>query len=216
MYPLAPRLTLLRSAEVKSMFKQFCSLFQVDPGTTVGWWRSPDLVDVDGYESLLQRFAGRSFNGGLYRLHSAHSAALCQSLVGVAFPEFRERVRVFGMDWLGRQAALDLGRVVDGQPQVLLLEPGTFEALEVPVSFRGFHEEELVEFRNEALASEFFGAWRAASGWDRPLSLDECVGYVLPLFLGGRDDTTNLEVIDVSVYWHLVSQLRSQTRGQDI
>lgn len=195
------------------MFERFSSALQADPGAPAGMWRDAALVRVVGYEELMGRFAGRSFDRGLYRLHSALTGPVGQVLAVAAFPEYAERVRVFGMDWLGRQAAIDFGRVRDGQPQVLLLEPGTGEALEIPVSFESFHNKEIVDYRNEALASDFFAEWCKASGWDGALGLDQCVGYGLPLFLGGKDVVANLEISNVEVYWDFVGQMRRQTGG---
>ncbi|MCP2517553.1 MAG: T6SS immunity protein Tdi1 domain-containing protein [Achromobacter mucicolens] len=37
--------------------------------------------------------------------------------------------------------------------------------------------------------------------------------YGIPLFLGGQDEVSNLELSDLDVYWHLLSQLIRQTRG---
>ena len=45
-----------------------------------------------------------------------------------------------------------------------------------------------------------------------PLKADECVGYRVPLFLGGQDVVDNLEVSDLGVYWSLCAQLRQGTR----
>ena len=83
--------------------------------------------------------------GGAYRRHQREDVARYTSLAAAAFPEFQSRITCFGADWLGRQFALDQGRVVGGEPQVLMLEPGTGEVLEVPLSKRAFHDEELLE-----------------------------------------------------------------------
>ncbi|WP_431278627.1 T6SS immunity protein Tdi1 domain-containing protein [Leifsonia poae] len=44
-----------------------------------------------------------------------------------------------------------------------------------------------------------------------PLAFDECVGYEVPLFLGGGDEIDNLQVADMEVYWTLTGQLRVAT-----
>lgn len=196
------------------MFERFSSLFTADVGVPQGGvWHDTALEAVAGYAELMGRFAGCSFDGGLYRLHSAVSGPIGQELAAAAFPEFAERVRVFGFDWLGRQAALDFGRVAEGEPQMLLLEPGTGEALEIPVGLEWFHDEEIVDYRNEALAGEFFAQWQAAQHGDASLKVVECVGYKVPLFLGGADVLENLELTDFEVYWDFSGQLRRQTRG---
>jgi hypothetical protein len=74
-----------------------------------------------------------------------------------------------------------------------------------------FHDEELVEYRDAALASGFFDTWALDHGSALPLAGDHCVGYRVPLFLGGRDTVDNLEVIDLDVYWTTCGQLRRGT-----
>jgi hypothetical protein len=46
-----------------------------------------------------------------------------------------------------------------------------------------------------------------------PLGFDQCVGYDVPLFLGGADTIENLHVEDIDVYWSLTAQLRAATRN---
>ncbi|WP_326565906.1 T6SS immunity protein Tdi1 domain-containing protein [Amycolatopsis rhabdoformis] len=171
-------------------------------------WRHERLVGVDGYLDFASEFAGATFGGGLYRVHDHASGAQASTLIAEAFPEYATRVCPFGYDWLGRQFAVDSGRTVAGQPQVLLLEPGTGEALEVPLSFAVFHDKELVEYAEAALATGFFDSWSGENGDSVPLRRDQCVGYRVPLFLGGQDVIENLEVSDLEVYWSICGQLR--------
>jgi hypothetical protein len=117
----------------------------------------------------------------------------------------------FGYDWLGRQFATDTGRGAIDDPEVLMFEPGTGEALEIPVPFSRFHDEELVDYTEEALARSFFDQWRR-SGGPAPTA-SECVGYQRPLFLGGKDTVANLEISDLDVYWTIMGQLRRQAKG---
>ena len=148
---------------------------------------------------------------GAYRLHRPEDVAYFTKLATDAFPEFSGRIECFGADWLGRQFATDQERVVEGVPQVLMLEPGTGKALQIPVDRTGFHVEELAQEPDAAAAYSFFKEWLAAGG-GRP-DYNQCVGYRRPLYLGGTDDVTNLEVVDFDVYWTLAAQLLSQVRG---
>ena len=148
---------------------------------------------------------------GAYRLHRTEDVARFTDLAAEAFPEFRERIECFGADWLGRQFATDQGRLIAGVPQVLLLEPGTGEALEIPADRQAFHEEVLVQEPDAATAHSFFRQWLAAGG-SRP-EYDQCIGYNRPLYLGGADDLTNLQVVDFDVYWTISAQLLAQVRG---
>jgi hypothetical protein len=175
-------------------------------------WQHESLASVDGYSDFASEFAGATFAGGLYRVHDAESGPLALMLISETFPEFAGRTCPFGYDWLGRQFAVDSGRVAGGQPQVLLLEPGTGEALEIPLAFGGFHDEELVEYADAALATDFFETWSAANAGRLPLRRDQCVGYRVPLFLGGQDVVDNLELSDIEVYWSVCGQLRRGVR----
>lgn len=195
------------------MFERFLTQFALVPPAQTGgpMWREHRLLMVVGYDDLAGRFAGCSFENGLYRLHDASSGPRARRLIEDAFPSFSKRVHPFAFDWLGRQFAVDEGRMEAGQPLVLLLEPGTGEALEIPLTFEHFHNEELVDYKDAALASDFFAAWAGSYPANLPLAADHCVGYRVPLFLGGQDVVDNLEVIDVDVYWSLSGQLRHGT-----
>lgn len=175
----------------------------------------PAGLTVLGWQDLMSRWAGATFADGVYRLHDADTATRFTRMVGDAFPEHASAIHVFAGDWLGRQFALDRRRVdATGEPQILLLEPGTGEALEIPVTFATFHDEELVDEADAAVAASFFAAWKRAHPELVPLEASRCVGYRVPLFLGGSDDLDNLGVCDVEVYWGLTSQLRVVTRSR--
>jgi hypothetical protein len=148
---------------------------------------------------------------GAYRLHRPEDVPAFTRLAQAAFPEFSERIVCFGADWLGRQFATDASRLVSGVPQVLMLEPGTGEALEIPVDQRAFHEHELAEEPDAVAAYSFFKSWLAAGGVCPAYT--ECVGYQRPLYLGGADEMANLHVVDLDVYWTLSAQLLAQVRG---
>jgi hypothetical protein len=113
-------------------------------------------------------------------------------------------------DLLGRQFAVDSGRLEGGEPLVLLFEPGTGEILEIPYPYVRFHEQ-LDELREPALAGSFFDSWEQANPGLLPLGVTQCAGYRVPLFLGGKDVVDNLEVVDLEVYWALSGQLHKGT-----
>ncbi len=166
-----------------------------------------EVADVVGV------LGGVSLAGGLYRVFAPPDVQSWTTAGHLGFPALPSTI-VFAADWLGRLFAADTERL-DGSrmPMVVLLEPGTGEALELPVSVAGLHTSELVAAPEAALAASFYAAWRAASGDEVPLRLDECVGYRVPLFLGGSDEVGNLERTDMDVYWALFGQMREQTSG---
>jgi hypothetical protein len=152
----------------------------------------PDLALIIG------ELGGQTFNHGLYRVFRADQLASAREAMEGVFPEYRGRIVPFGFDWLGRHFASDLARVENGKPMVLMLEVGAGEAMEIPASALDFHNVELVEYADDALSAPFWSQWRAGNPSD--LKFTDCVGYKVPLFLGGADVVANLEVIDLSVY----------------
>lgn len=151
---------------------------------------------------------------GAYRVHRPEDVARFTELARDAFPQFGKRITCFGADWLGRMFADDRGRLINGIPQVLLLEPGTGEALEIPLDQTAFHEEELAQEPDAAVAYSFFRRWQASGG--AIPSYDECVEYRKPLYLGGADDLPNLQLANLDVYWTLSAQLLARVRGLPI
>jgi hypothetical protein len=164
--------------------------------------------------SLLYKWGGTSFNRGIYRLVYSEDLPKWTLIAESAFPEFAGRLIPFGFDWLGRMFALDHQRHIDGVPAVNLLEPGTGEVLMTPCTAESFHEVELIEYCEAALAKSFFESWLNAGGCP-PMST-QCVGYRKPLFLGGSDTVSNLELTDLTVYWGIAEQLLQKTRGLPI
>jgi Domain of unknown function (DUF1851) len=196
------------------MFERFAASFRLMPAGQVPGvlWADDRLLAAAGYRELAGRFAGCSFNDGIYRLHDEGTGPRGEAWITESFPRFASRACPFGYDWLGRQFAVDSERLEGGQPLVLLFEPGTGEVLEIPFSFARFHEE-LDELREPALAGSFFASWAQANPALLPLDVAQCAGYKVPLFLGGKDTLDNLEVIDLEVYWSVSGQLRQGTEA---
>jgi hypothetical protein len=151
------------------------------------------------------------FLDGAYRRHRDEDVERFTALAVELFPKFASRVRCFGADWLDRQFATDRGRIVNGSPQVLLLEPGSGEAFEIPVDAATFHETELLKYPNEVLEYLVFREWLEAGG-ARP-AYDQCVSYKKPLFLGGEHEIANLAIGDLDVYWTICGQMLAQVRN---
>jgi hypothetical protein len=168
-----------------------------------------DIVDSE-FTECINELGGKTFEYGLYRVFRGDQLAAATGSMAKAFPELAKRLVVFGYDWLGRHFAIDQGRRKDGRPLVLLLEPGAGEAQQIPVPITEFHNEELVNYANEALAAKFYESWRALD--NAPIQADKCVGYKVPLFLKGKDDIQNLELVDLDVYVEICGQLRNKVR----
>ena len=164
-----------------------------------------------GLSELFARFGGVSFNSALYRVMTPGAVDQWEGLVCDAFPQFAGRISPFSYDWLGRVFAVDSSRKEKDGYGVVLLEPGTGEVLEIPCGLRSFHDEELVGHRDEALAESFHERWLNIGGGIPTRT--QCVGYKNPLFLGGKDTVSNLEIVDIDVYWTLFGSLIRKTKG---
>ena len=196
-------------------FDAFTRAFSLLPaGQTPGPpLRDPFLLAARGYPKLAERFAGCTFDEGLYRIFDGPSGEKASQLARAVYPGGAQRLYPFGMDWLGRMFALDAARVVDGDPQITLLEIGTGDALEVPYGLVAFHDEHLIEDPEPALAVAGWDEWSERHPDTVPLPASKCVGYELPLFVGGQDNLENMELSDWEVYWTVVGQLKLRTAG---
>jgi hypothetical protein len=58
-----------------------------------------------------------------------------------------------------------------------------------------------------------WGEWSKLHPDTVPLPTDKCVGYELPLLVGGPDNLDNMEVSDWEVYWTVVGRLKLRTAG---
>jgi hypothetical protein len=193
------------------MYDIFRSYFPVD--YRVASENMPDFDakgDCYGLLELILEFGGCSFDKALYRVMTPSSTSEWNKTIEYAFPDFYGRVQCFGFDWLGRIFALDSGRLEEGYSGVVMFEPGTGQVLEIPCNIVTFHNQELVEYSEEALAVSFRFQWLVRGAAP---SYEECIGYRTPLFLGGKDVVDNLEISNLDVYWTLTAQLIRKARG---
>lgn len=166
---------------------------------------------IPGLNQLLASFGGASFRHGLYRIIRAQDMARWNSRVSLGFPEFAGRIICFGYDWQGTAFALDNQRQEEGEPGVLMFEPGTGEALEVPANIRTFHEVQLIQNADAVLVPNIYADWREAGGAEPAFT--QCIGYKRPLFLSGEDAVDNMELSDLEVYWHIMGQIMAKAKG---
>jgi hypothetical protein len=167
-------------------------------------------ADAQGYDKPEANRSPKVFLDGAYRLHHTDDVARFTELACEAFPEVADRITCFAADWMGNQFATDEARVVNGEHQILLLEPGTGEVLQIPAGLDTFHHDLLLREPDATACHGTFKEWLKAGR--KPPTYEQCIGYQRPLFVGGVDDMDNLEVSDFEVYWSICGQLRAQIR----
>lgn len=173
-------------------------------------WSDPTLLAAPGYAALAPRVAGINLGGGLLRFVNQAGGPIAQQAVNEAFPQFSERAVPFARDWLGRHFALDRARKAGETLALLLLEPGSGEVFEIDDTFEEFLDGDLIEAPDTYLESDLFDSWLRAGGGVP--NAEQCVGFKVPLFLGGSGSVENLELSDVQVYWGICGQLWAATK----
>lgn len=170
-----------------------------------------DLISCN-VVSLLSYFGGLSFNRGIYRFHNANSAQIWTKIAIESIPILDGNLYCFGYDWLGRQFAINSHDKFSMDQLVLILDPESGEAYRVERNIFDFHNVELVESPNKAIAEDAFIEWLLTD--PRQLEQFECVGLRVPLRLGGIDKLQNRERTDMEVYWEFCSQILNNTKSQ--
>jgi hypothetical protein len=193
------------------MFEEFQRHFPLDHGHVIESRGAGVKSDVSGFSEVVGRFGGASFGRGLYRVIRAGDVDEWNARVSLGFPEFAGRITCFGYDWQGRAFAVDTQRLEGGQPGVVMFEPGTGDAFDIPSNLQTFHDDEAIRFADAALDVDLHRKWLATGGAEPGYT--QCVGYRKPLFLNGADELENLELSDLEIYWHLMGQLIVKTKG---
>ena len=162
---------------------------------------------VAGYREIMTAYAGATCQNGLYRLHTAATATEAERFVTQAFPKYRDRLVCIGVDWLGRQYALNRRRphpADPSEPLLLSFDPEADGADPEPCTFAGFHAGEGVA----SCSRERWQEWTIHNPDHSPLAHTDCIGLRIPLFLGGADAPANMAVVNTAAYWRgIISQL---------
>lgn len=159
---------------------------------------SEDLVRT------VSELGGKTFNYGIYRVLTPSRIETMSKIISDAFPNYKNKIVCFGVDWLGRCFAIEK----ENSSQALLFDVGVGEVIIIPTDIVKFHNYKLINHASDALASEFYEQWREIN--KKPIKLSQCVGLKIPLFLGGSDTIDNLEIIDLEVYIEICGQLMNK------
>ncbi len=179
------------------MFDQFMNYFN-EKGTVA--------KTGNAYNDFILQLGGRAFGKGIFNSFSDKNVGQWTEIIEEAFPDFKGKFKAFGYDWLGRCFGIDLRDKTNGN--ILLFEIGTNDILEIPCPFERFLNEEIPLNSDACLAEPFFNEWLDYAKAE--LHYGRCIGYKIPLFLGGADTVANLEDSDMEVYWSVVTQIKNQ------
>lgn len=158
-------------------------------------------------QQLFVECGGCSFGKGIYKIHSPKSSAKWRDIIEEYFPAYTGKITPFGFDWMGRQFCL-----VDGRDEpIFMFDCSTHEDFYVQQDLEKFHNYDLTEDREDTLSESTFERILKLLG-QKEVQYNDCLGYKIPLFLGGKDDISNYENIDMDVYWTITCQLFDQVK----
>lgn len=163
------------------------------------------------FQQVFALLAGKTFENGLYRIYPAGELSRRTKAVTAMYPKAVGKILVFAADWLGRQFALHFLEGKTSLPVVVCFEIGVAKVFTTDLPVIDFHNEALIDSADAALAFSLYKKWRRKN--KSAITPTRCVGYRVPLFLGGEDKVTNLHDIDMNVYVDVCGQLWRQVRN---
>jgi hypothetical protein len=170
----------------------------------------PPFVTGDA-AGCIDELGGKTFNAGVYRVYRWADIEIATKRVCSMFPALTGSIFVFAADWLGQQFAINAKQIVNGVPTVVFYNFGIPDCSYTDTDIYTFHTHEMVDCPNDAVAEGYFKSWQEFA--PAPISPGQCVGYKIPLFLGGKDVLENLNLSDMDVYLSVCRDLYYAVRN---
>lgn len=160
------------------------------------------------YKELLLDCGGKSYDNGLYTIHTFKDSLHWTDLLSIYFKKFNGEIISFGHDWMGRQYCVP----VKSKECILIFDPATLEDFYVDEDLFFFHDNILANDKIGFLALDLF-----EEGLNHlkinSIQYSQCLGFKTPLFLNGKEDVTNYQISDLDVYWDVEYQLFNQVNN---
>lgn len=155
-------------------------------------------ASADPYGELVDTLGGRSFGGGLLTVFRRDELPKWKELIGSFYTRYHGDFSPVGYNWLGQCYVLDARGSVD------ILEPEASSTSCTDMGLVEFLNVDGVGNRDNAFLEAGYEEW--LSGHE-PVGAGNCAGYTVPLFLGGKDEDDNMDIVDMEVYWGMTGQL---------
>jgi len=156
--------------------------------------------------NLIATQGGSTFESGLYRVHTFSGSLRWSLLITDYFSNYSNKVYPFGYDWMGRQFCSNQSGDI-----LFMFDPAVGEAFELKQTVDLLHNEDFVDDMDSMLSSNLFVDLLKKQDLNE-IKYNECLGYKVPLFLGGKDVIENYEIQDMEVYWHIQNQLYEKVK----
>jgi hypothetical protein len=198
--------------DMNPQLKQFITKYQKDSITPTALTDEAETFREPLFEEFEEHVGFGSFESGLIRVFKPGrmEALAAWGAIGKqkAPMQVYSRFVPFASSWHGDLFCLDTHLHENQRFAICLLEPGTGKLLRIAPTIEQFFSETLINERESALVSSFYGAWRLSGGAVPTFS--ECIGYKVPMFLNGADTVNNLEAINQDIYITLSGQMFAQ------
>lgn len=158
------------------------------------------------FVELISKEGGTIFENGIFRIHTFESSLHWALLLERYFADNKRNVYPFAFDWMGRHFCIN-----DKNNIIYMFDSAMFEVFTLDRSIDAFFNEDLVEDADDLLnATLFMNACQSLQ--IKELKFDRCIGYKVPLYLGGKDEISNWEILDMEVYWDFMHQIYIQVK----
>ena len=186
------------------MYERFLSFFQLDEPVS-----PPKTVQMGNaaLAELFSRFAGGSFNRGVYRIANAESIDHANRFIAVAYPDLKGATCPFAFDWQGAIYSVDHR---DPSGKVFQFGMADMNVLKSPYDIEQFHDTLLLDPIENVLRSDNHEHWIAAH--PQSIRYGECVTHITPTWMGALDTIDNMEIVPLFDHWKLMAKLISQVR----
>ena len=159
------------------------------------------------YVELLLAFGGKSFDRGLYTIHTFEDSLIWNDIIPKSFTNFDGKVLSFGHDWMGRQFCIPKTE----DKCILMFDSSQQDDFILFESLFEFHDNILGNSKLENLSPDLFEKVMQSLSI-QSITYDECLGHKLPLFLNGNDELSNYEKVDLKFYWTSQQQMYDQVK----
>jgi len=157
------------------------------------------------YKELLLDCGGKSYDNGLYSIHTFEDSVKWTGLLYQYFEKFKDAILSFGHDWKGRQFCVPIRT---GEC-IYMFDPASQGDYYFEENLLDFHNNTLPNTKVENLDADIFEQVLNHLGI-KSIEYHNCIGFNTPLFLNGKEELDNYKVIDLEVYWDIEYQLYQQ------
>lgn len=157
------------------------------------------------YSELLLDIGGKSYDRGLYSVHTFEDSIKWTKLIAESYGKDPNSFLSFGHDWMGMQYCV----ARNSAECIYIFDSSTHHEYYVDENLFDFHDNILSSSKIESLASDLF---EQALEYLHIESINskQCIGLKTPTFLSGKDELSNYCVCDLEVYWDFNNQVYQQ------